>query len=147
MKNQLIAFFVVMIVFGVNSNGSAQEMGDNFEEMNTTLKNVALENFKAYENEDISKIMETVHTQSPGYLATKQLSNEIFPEYDLKYEMLNFKYLIIDGEYALARATQKTSKISGPAFRNNILDVIFVFRQESGKWKFWSQVILGIQYI
>ena len=120
---------------------------EGYQAMAKALRNVIQENFDGYKEEDIAKIMTTVHTQSPGYLATKQISNEIFPPYELNYELINFKYLVRDGDYALARIKQKTSKIAGPAFKNNIIDAVAVFRQEDGQWKFWSQVILEIDYI
>ena len=41
----------------------------------------------------------------------------------------------------------ETEKISGPAFRNNEIDMIQIFKKENGKWKFWSQAILYIRYL
>ncbi|PIP54905.1 MAG: hypothetical protein COX07_02825, partial [Bacteroidetes bacterium CG23_combo_of_CG06-09_8_20_14_all_32_9] len=58
---------------------------EGYQAMAKALRNVIQENFDGYKEEDIAKIMTTVHTQSPGYLATKQISNEIFPPYELNY--------------------------------------------------------------
>ncbi|MFH1459622.1 MAG: hypothetical protein ABIG64_04545 [Candidatus Omnitrophota bacterium] len=123
----------------------AQTIGQ--EDMDFILRKVTVDNISACEKEDTAKIMDTIHTQSPGYLQTKAFSDQLFPLFDLKYELLNFRYLITDGDFALARVTQKTTKVSGPAFQDNILDSIFVYKQENGKWKFWSQVMLTIKYI
>jgi hypothetical protein len=37
--------------------------------------------------------------------------------------------------------------VSGPAFKNNIIDSIYVFRKEGGKWKLWQQVVLETNFI
>ena len=80
-------------------------------------------------------------------LGTKQQLAPLFDNYDLKYEILSFTYIGRDNQYAVARVKQSTQKLSGPAFRHNILDMVQVFRQEKGQWKFWNQVILEVTYI
>ncbi len=111
------------------------------------LKGVITDNFKAYEQEDIEKVMKTVHSKSPGFEATKQFSSQVFPVYEIKYELLSFKYITVEGEYALARVKQKTAKISGPEFKDNVIDSIVIFKQEAGQWKLWSQATLTLEYI
>jgi len=92
-------------------------------------------------------MMKTIHTQSPVYLATKQQTASVFANYDLRYELLSFKFIGIDGRYAVARIKQRTTKEAGPAFRDNEIDMIPVFRKENGQWKYWNQVILEINYL
>ena len=92
-------------------------------------------------------MLETLHTQSPGYLATKEQMGPLFSNYDLKYELVSFRYIGRDGEYAVARVKQSTKKASGLAFRDNVLDMVQVYKQEDGRWKFWNQVILEIEYV
>jgi hypothetical protein len=71
----------------------------------------------------------------------------LFDNYDSKYKILSFKYIGRDNQCAVARVKQSTMKLSGPAFRNNVLDMVQVFRQEKGQWKFWNQVLLEVTYI
>lgn len=143
-----IVFALIMSFSGLSiAQDVAQEEVDQYAKINNELQSVLLENFDAYEKEEIFRVLETIHTQSPAYIPTKDVSNQIFPDYDLKYEMVSFKYLMTDDEFALARVVQKTEKVSGPAFRNNVLDLIVVFKQEDNKWKLWSQVILGLEYL
>lgn len=111
------------------------------------MNRVLTENFKAYELEDIEKVMQTVHSKSPGFEATKEFSSQIFPVYDIKYELLGFKFITVEGEYALGRVKQKTSKIKGPEFMDNIIDSIVIFKQEDGLWKLWSQATLTLEYL
>jgi hypothetical protein len=151
MKNIIIKVLVLVSLFCLPSISFAQTGLEAFTktsaDISAELKSVLLKNFEGYQKEDIGEILTTVHTLSPGYAATKSVADQIFPVYDLKYELSSFRYLMIDGGYALARVSQITSKIKGPAFHNNQIDLIIVFKQEDGKWKLWSQVILGIEYL
>lgn len=145
MRKNVLALAICMACIGIGQTAQAQTSDTTV--ISAALKKVVLENFDAYGKEDIFRVMATVHTQSPGYMATKQIGSQLFPTYDLKFELLDFYYLLTDKEYTLARAKQKTTKVSGPEFRDNVLDLIVVFRQENGEWKFWSQVILSVDYL
>lgn len=146
MRSIIIRIAMGVILISMPGLLPAQEI-TNYQKTSSILENVVLENLNAYQNENISRAMETIHTLSPQYLLVKEAGATIFPTYDLKYELLSFKYLVSDGEYAIARGMQKTSKISGPAFRNNIIEIIFIFKQEDGKWKLWNQAVLALEFV
>jgi hypothetical protein len=110
------------------------------------IQAVVVENLHATQAEDVDRVLKTVHTQSPSYLQTKHQLAPLFDSYELSYKLLSFSFLGMDGEYAVARVKQETKKVSGPPFQNNELDLIHVFRQEGGAWKFWSQAALEIQF-
>ncbi len=141
---KIVIFCVCLVLF---LSVTKLALAEDAKQMNADLRSVVEANFAAYEKEDIDAAMETIHTQSPGYIQTREISNQLFPYYDLKYELLEFQYIATSGEYGLARAKQKTSKIEGPQFQNNVLDMIHVFRKENGKWKFWSQAVLETSFI
>lgn len=105
------------------------------------------ENLQATQDEDLERMLSTIHTQSPSYEQTKKMCAPLFEQYDLSYTLINFSYIGSDGEYAVARIKQITAKVNGPAFNNNQLDVMHVFRKENGQWKFWSQAMLEITYL
>ncbi len=111
------------------------------------LKALILQNLAACESEDLAAEMETVHTQSPGYLLTKQQASMLFENFDFKYDLTHFKFIGEDEEYAVARIRQKTTKKAGPAFKNNETDLMAVFRREAGVWKFWNQVVLETRFL
>ena len=111
------------------------------------LEAVVMENLKATEAEDMDTMLETLHTQSPSYAQTEKLSTLMFENYDVKQEQLQFQYVGMDGEYAVARLKFSTKKVAGGDFKDNILDTFHVFRKENGKWKIWSQAVLEIDYI
>ena len=117
------------------------------DDIQNAIKSVVIRNVQAVQAENLNAVMKTIHTQSPGYLTTKQQLAPLFDNYDLKYEILSFTYIGRDDQYAVARVKQSTREISGPAFRNNILDMVQVFRQEKGQWKFWNQAILEVTYV
>ncbi len=104
-------------------------------------------NFAATQKEDMEAVKQTIHTQSPVYIPSLKTTEQLFGYYDLKVELLYFRYTGSDGEYAIARAKQKTIKVKGPAFKNNIIDSIYIFRKETGKWKIWQQSVLETKFI
>ncbi len=146
-KTLIFAVLAIISLLGLPGIVTAEVNSEEFYKTTGELKQVLMENFDAYEKEDIFRILPTIHTLSPSYQTTKQVANKIFSTYDLKYELVNFRYLLTDGDYALARILQKTSKVSGPAFRDNLLDIIVVFKQEKGQWKLWSQIVLKLEFI
>jgi hypothetical protein len=134
---------LVIIGLGLSLSVTVHAAGDDIQK---AINSMVISNVQATQEENLDAVLQTIHTQSPGYLATKQQLVPLFDNYDLKYEILSFKYIGRDNEYAVARVKQSTKKLSGPAFRNNVVDMIEVFRQEKGQWKFWNQVILEVTY-
>ena len=93
------------------------------------IEKAVKENIKHTQNEDVDAVMKSLHSQSPSYLPSQQMIQQLFPAYDLKYELLSFQFVGEDGEYAYARIKQSTKKVSGPAFQNNIIDALMVFKK------------------
>lgn len=106
-----------------------------------------LDNLQHTQNEDVAATLGDIHSQSPAYLPTQQMLKQLFPAYDLQYELISYKFIGEDDEFAYAKVKQRTKKISGPAFQNNEIEVLMVFKQEHGIWKLWTQANLLISYI
>ncbi|RKY36610.1 MAG: hypothetical protein DRP78_03190 [Candidatus Omnitrophota bacterium] len=111
------------------------------------LRKVVELNFAGLEKNNIEQSMKTIHTQSPAYLQTKMMVEQLVDDFSLKYELAFFKYITTDDGYALARVKQKTTKIKGPAFKDNLVDAIYVFTKEGNTWKIWTQAIIAIEYL
>ncbi len=111
------------------------------------LEKLVESNLKYSQQEDIDKVMATMHSQSPSYLPTKNAMASIFPNYEISYELLSFRFIAYDGDLAYARIKQRTRKISGPAFNDNEIDMVQAYRKEAGEWKIWSQMNIDIKYI
>ena len=116
------------------------------KEVEAELKAVVVANMEAAEKKDLEGIKATVHTQSPAYLGTVDAMRKLFEHYDLRYELVSLRYVGSDGDYAFAHGSQKTKKVQGPAFKDNTVDSVYVFRKEEGKWKLWQQAVLEVKY-
>ncbi len=138
----MIKIFILILLVLVNTNLLFAN-----DKISNAIKVVMLNNLKYTQNEKTEKVMSTMHSQSPSYMVTKNALTSVFKPYDLKYDLLSYKYIAYDGDLVYIRIKQSTKKISGPAFNNNIIDSVLVFRKEDGKWKIWSQMIISINYI
>lgn len=107
-----------------------------FASTEAAVKQLVLNNLKHTQNENLEATL----------AATKPALKQLFTRYDLAYKLLDFKYIGEDGEYAYAKIKQHTSKISGPAFNNNTLEALMVFKLENQQWKLWTQANLSITY-
>jgi len=116
-------------------------------ELASELEEVFRKNLEASVKEDLGALMATLHPKSPAYAATRITTGRLFKAYDLKYELISFKYICKDGVYALARVKQKTTKTSGPAFLDNLVDAIHVLRKDGQDWKIWQSAVLEVTYL
>lgn len=117
------------------------------EALPTILRNTLDKQIRAMGAEDLEKAMSVIHTKSPVYSGTRRGTEQIFTKYDLRYKLLSFTYIGRDKDYAVVRARQKTSKVAGPAFRDNIIDMMHIFRKEGRTWKVWQSTILEVEFL
>ena len=112
------------------------------------LKTAMMENIKNTESEDVDGTMQTIHSKSPLYQATRKQLTLLFGKHrGLKYELISLKYLATDGDYAIARVHQRTTQTPPVNIKNNESDMIIAFRKEDGTWKFWNQAILEYKFL
>ena len=141
----LVMSVMIMVLALVYQTTSASDA----DETASSIRKTVVANLEATQSKDIEAIIKTVHSQTPFYLDGLQAIVSLFKEYDFecKYELLSYKYIGQDGEYAIARLKFSTKKVSGSsAFRDNTLDTIVAFRQEKGQWRFWNQLVLELKY-
>jgi hypothetical protein len=112
-----------------------------------TLEQVLVNHLKAYDAEDASGTLRDLHTKSPEYKRTAQEIAQQFAAQDLSAELVTFRFLGHDDEFAVARTKVKFAGPPGSSFADNILDSITVFHQENGTWKLWSDEALGVEFI
>ena len=124
---------------GISSASAAEEA------LAGTLRNVLEEQTSAYGQEDQRETMSYIHTKSPDYSSMREALPEQFSNLDVRAELVDFRYLGHDDEFAVARAKIKTEGESGTTFAANVIDTIVVFHQEDGTWKLWSDEILGVE--
>ena len=139
MRSFWVSIIALMMSFSV--------LAESNKEISAAVKKVFEDNLKYCTNENIEGMLSTFHTKSSAYSSMKKLSQQIAKVYDLKYEMESFKFVGLAGEYAVANVVQKTTKIKGPNFKNNIINTLQVFKKENGKWKLWTTTVLSIKFL
>ena len=155
MKRVLVLFFILLSPFYVYAETIGQDsavISKTQEDKQETgvskaIKEVVIKNMEAFEKEDVDTAMDTMHSQGPSYLMTRQQMQTAFEHYDLIYRLTYFKYIGQDGGYAAARVKQITEKVSGPMFQDNEVDMIQIFKKENGVWKYWTQSVLDVKYM
>ena len=111
------------------------------------LKNLTQEHFEAFEVEDFERIEATFHPDSPTLEQTMQATRQIAARFDLEYSVgRHWIYIGEDSDFAYARVEQETRRLDGPAFSDNAVDQIWVFRQYEGDWRVWSTGLLSVDY-
>ncbi|MGO2497979.1 MAG: hypothetical protein ACTH6I_08135 [Vibrio litoralis] len=105
---------------------------------------VVVDNFKALNQEDTAAYMDTVHNQSLLYQTTENLLKLTFKTYDLEYDLQNVSFVGEDEKYAYVKAVYETRKVKGPAFQDNQMESLMVFKQINGDWKIWAQANLEL---
>jgi len=112
-----------------------------------TLRGVLASHLQAYDDEDVDRTLREVHTKSPEYDRTKgELASQL-AAHDLRIELVSFRFLGHDDEFAVARTKTKFVGSGGSSFQDNVVDGITVFHQESGAWKLWSDEVLGVEFL
>ncbi len=101
----------------------------------------------AFNREDVSGTMRYVHTKSPEYGSTQGVLPDQFEALDARTELVDLHYMGHDDEFAVARVKLKTVNASEEPFEANVLDTIVLFHLEDGVWKYWSNHILGAEFV
>ena len=140
MKKYILIALLMIVGFGLTVVFSQDE---NIEaELNVLVD----ENLRATQAEELDAMLLTLHSDSPAYQQTKQISETLYVQYDLNYEKRVFRFIGLDGEYALGRFQFCATKIAGPEFQDNCIDTFHVFKQENGNWKIWSMAVLKVEF-
>lgn len=111
------------------------------------LRGVVTGNVAAYDKEDLDAAMGFVHTQSPDYESTKAALTNQFADLDVTSELVNFQYVGHDDEFAVARVKLKTTGKPDSGFVGNTTDSMMIFHMEGGKWKLWTEKVLGVEIL
>jgi hypothetical protein len=111
------------------------------------LRQVVEENLAAYNSEDASRTLASVHTKSPAYAPMQDALPRQFGALDARSDLERFTYIGHDDEFAFARVQYRTRGTEGQPFLNNILDTVTIFHQEDGTWKYWDNYVLGARLV
>ncbi len=109
--------------------------------------NVIIENIRASNAENVNYYMSTIHSKSPSYQTTKNMTKEAFSLFDLSYKVSGLKIIKQTKNEVVVAFTLTTRKIRGPEFRDNRINGEMVLRKEDGKWKIYNQVVHDVNYL
>jgi hypothetical protein len=136
---QIRFYAVASLLFLFANPLSAADSGG----LEVALRQVVEKNLAAYNSEDASQTLASVHTKSPAYAAMRDALPRQFGALDTRTELERFTYIGHDDEFAVARVQYRTVGSTANPFMNNILDTISIFHQENGAWKYWDNYVLG----
>jgi hypothetical protein len=137
------ASMVCVAIAALVGFGSAPALADDAA-LETALRQTVTGNLSAYDRKDADRTMGYIHSKSPDYEPTRNALAGQFKDLNLTTELVGFKYIGHDDEFAVARVIAKTTAKPGTDFNNNVVDAIVIFHQENGQWKLWSEEILGV---
>jgi hypothetical protein len=113
----------------------------------TTLRGVVEDHVRAYNARDVQGGLRDVHTRSPDYDSTKAAMEQQFRDQPVTAQLVDFKYMGHDDEFAVARMKLKLAGPPASQFQNNVVDEVMLFHQEGGTWKLWSDEVLGVEFV
>jgi tetratricopeptide (TPR) repeat protein len=111
------------------------------------LLSVINQNMRAANAENIDSYMATIHTKSPLYRQTEDALKEAFSTYNLSYSVAALRVEKQSSSEAEVHFVLTTKKISGPDFRDNSIEGVFIMRPEDGVWKIYQQEIIDVTYL
>jgi hypothetical protein len=114
------------------------------DDLAQALRGVLEANEAAIAKGDVDAMSRTLHSQSPVYAKTRSAMKN-WP-FKLKTDMLYFKVIGEDGDFAFARVRTKTTKVSGPEFQDNVTDALHAFKKEGPDWKIWTSLPLTVTF-
>ena len=140
--NKMLAMLFVAILASAAVSGCGKE-----SETPNDPAAVVQENIKAMNNEDLDKAMATIDDQSASYDQTKKVAKQLFELYDLKYELDSLNVISQTDDEARVECIQITTKVKGPAFRDNRIVFVHSLKKSEGNWKIYNSKVVKLDYM
>ncbi len=110
------------------------------------LFDVLYRNSRAANEKNIAAYMATIHPKSSAYRQTEELLPQLFSAYNLEFYYYDLKVTSLKTNEAQVHFSLSTRRLSGPAFRNNIVIGTMILRPDEGVWKIYNQKVEDVQY-
>ena len=101
----------------------------------------------ASNTEQIDAYMACIDPSSPLYSSTRTQMMTTFEQYDFHVEVTDIEVLDVSAAVAHVQAVLTTTKISGPAYKDNRLTVVFELHEVSGAWKIYGENVTNTEYL
>jgi len=108
---------------------------------------VLYDNINALNNEDIDGAMSAISPDSPSYSATRDLTLQLFKDYEIKYTLESYKVISVTPEKAEVEIVQVTRNENDMPFDANRMTAIHELRPYQGQWKIYNTTIENIDYL
>lgn len=123
-------------------------IAQNKSQDRASIEKLLKENLKAYQTEDLNKLMDSIHPNSPVREQTEELSQMAFSLYDLEHQYSNLEIIELSDSEATIQVTQTVKKISGSDFKDNRVTSIQILKKYNGQWKFFDLLAIeNIEYL
>jgi hypothetical protein len=99
------------------------------------------------QNEDLDGYISTLDPSTPGIEQVKVQMGQINAAYELKYEFDNIEIINVEKDKAAVKVTQSTTKVTGPEFGDNKINLIMNLNKVNGEWKLTTSKMLKIDYL
>ena len=142
-----LSFFLLILLTTTFNCNADQVENKQLSTIEADIKTIMEANLKSLQDENMEALLATIHPESSSKSQMKPLMTRIFKTYDLKYEILSYKYITFDGELAYVRVKQRTTKISGPAIKDNELEQVNILKQDNGSWKILTSAQFNLKFI
>lgn len=96
---------------------------------------------------DIDAYMSTVDPSIPQYNQTRKSMELVLSRYKLRAKLESIKVLSISGTTAKVSMVVLTTKVSGPAFRNNRVASVNTVLKKKGTWLTNSTKVTKFEYL
>jgi len=112
-----------------------------------TPESVVEANTRYMNEENFDKVMNTIDENSPAYALSETMIQKLFDMYDLNYKIFSIKVLDESNDEAKVEFVQETTKIKGPAFKNNRVTGIHTLKKVGNSWKILGTEIKNVDYL
>ncbi len=139
-RKSLSAFLTLIfisITFLACSSGEEYDTPESVIEANEMYMN----------EENFDKVMNTIDENSPIYASSEITIQKLFDMYDLNYKIISIKALDESNDEAKIEFVQVTTKIKGPAFKNNRVTGIHTLKKVGNSWKIFGTEIKNVDYL
>ncbi len=97
------------------------------------------DNLNAMQNNDTEGVMATIHLESPSYGSTREVLQDLFKKYDLRFTLTDLKVVSATPNEVQVSFVQKTERLKGPEdLQSSICDGVHTLRKDGGKWKIYN---------
>lgn len=148
----LITVIFIVSVFSLATGcGGTEETSQTSETTSETPEDKVLEvvrkNLEMSEKEDLEGTMSTISSDAEIYDQTEQTMKQLFEAYDLKYEINEIEVVEISDNEAKVKVVQTTTKVEGPEFRDNKVELVHTLKLKDGKWGILSSETVNVEFL